>query len=268
MRLIKYILMVLVAVIYLIPFYIIINLAFKPVTDTSSYWMPPRTLDLSNFVNAWTEANLMRAFMNNIIITVVVITCVVILGSFASYPLGRYQTKWNNLVYIVCVSCMIVPPLTILVPLYKLIVNTVGTSTYLSVILPHIAYQLPITIFLFTGFIKSIPRELDEAALIDGSNRFGIFFRILFPLLKPVTATVIILVGVNIWNDYTFSIFFLQKPEMQTITVSLSQFFSQYSNQINWVAAGCIIGTIPLVMLYLFLQQYFIKGLSAGAVKG
>jgi raffinose/stachyose/melibiose transport system permease protein len=163
---------------------------------------------------------------------------------------------------------MIVPPLTILVPLYKFIVDSFGTSTYLGIIFPHIAYQLPITIFLYTGFISSIPRELDEAAQIDGCSKFGIFLKIILPLLKPITATVIILVGVNIWNDYSFSVFFLQKPSMYTITVTLNQFFSQFSNQTNWVAAGCIVGMIPLATLYLFLQQYFVKGLSAGAVKG
>jgi len=258
----------LIATLYLIPFYILINVALRPASNTSSFWIPPMKLYLENFRNAWIEANMMTAFKNNIIITLVVVSAVVIIGSFASYPLARYRTKWNNFIYTLCISCMIVPPLTILVPLYKLVVNTTGTSTYLGVILPHIAYQLPITIFLFTGFIGSISRELDEAALIDGCGRFTIFFRIIFPLLKPVTATVTILVGVAIWNDYTFSVFFLQKPKMYTLTVALSQFFSQFSNQINWVAAGCIIGTIPLALLYLFLQKYFIKGLSAGAVKG
>lgn len=260
--------MYIVGILYLIPFYILINLAFRPASNSSSYWIPSFNLYLENFKNAWLEANMISAFKNNIFITLVVVVSVIIIGSFASYPLARYKTKFNNFIYTLCISCMIVPPLTILVPLYKLIVNTTGTSTYLSVILPHIAYQLPITIFLFTGFIGSISKELDEAALIDGCGRFGIFFRIIFPLLKPVTATVTILVGVAIWNDYTFSVFFLQKPKMYTITVALSQFFSQFSNQINWVAAGCIIGTIPLVILYLFLQKYFVKGLSAGAVKG
>ncbi len=268
MRILKHFIVYTLGLLYLIPFYIIINVAFKPTSDLSSYWNPPSRFDFSNFINAWNEANLVTAFKNNIIITVAVVALVVVIGSFAAYPLARYENKLNRFVYMLSVSCMIVPPLTILVPLYKLVVNTVGTSTYAGIIMPHIAYQLPITIFLFTGFIKTIPRELDEAALIDGCSRFGIFFRILFPLLKPVTATVIILVGVAIWNDYTFSVFFLQKSSMHTITVGLNQFFSMYENHTNWVAAGCIIASLPFTILYLFLQKYFIKGLSAGAVKG
>ncbi len=163
---------------------------------------------------------------------------------------------------------MIVPALTILVPLYKFVVDIGGINTRWAIILVHITFSLPLTIFLFTGFIGSVPRELDEAALIDGCNRFQIFFKIILPLLKPITSTVIILVGVGIWNDYQFSVFFLQKRDVATITVSLSQFFSQFQNDLSYVAAGCIIGMLPLAVLYMALQKYFIKGLSDGAIKG
>lgn len=263
-----YIAVIFTGLIYLVPFYILLNVAFKPATDTSSYWLIPKQLFADNFINAWTSAKLGRALINNTIITVSVVILVIVLGSLASYPLARYKTKTNNFIYTISVACMIVPPLTILVPLYKLIVRARLISTYLGVILPHVAYQLPMTIFLYTGFISSVPRELDEAALIDGCSRFGVFFRIILPLLKSITSSVIIMVGLNIWNDYAFSVFFLQKPRIYTITVSLSQFFSQYSSRLNWVAAGCIIGAIPMVILYLFLQKYYIKGLAAGAVKG
>lgn len=268
MKAVKSIFAYCIGLIYLVPFYILINIALKPDTDTSSYWMIPKQVYLDNFKNAWINAKLGRAFVNNFIITVSVVLVVIAVGSLASYPLARYRTRMNKFVYMLAVSCMIVPPLTALVPLYRLVANTFGTSTYLGIIMPHITYQLPMTIFLFTGFISSISRELDEAALLDGVSRFGIFFRIVFPLLKPVTSTVTILVGVQIWNDYAFSIFFLQRPEMRTITVALSMFFSQYTNNISWVAAGCIMCAIPLAALFLFLQRYFIKGLSAGAVKG
>ncbi|HHV98455.1 MAG TPA: carbohydrate ABC transporter permease [Clostridiaceae bacterium] len=263
-----YISMFLITIIYLVPFYILLNVAFKPTTDTSSFWVPPRQPYLGNFINAWNNAKLAKAFLNNIIITFCVVAVVIIIGSCAAYPLSRYRTKLNNIVYMFCISCIVVPPLTILVPLYKLIVDTTGTSTYLGIILPHIAFQLPMAIFLYTGFIGSLSKELDEAALIDGCSRFAIFYRIILPLLKPITATIIIFVGVNVWNDYTFSVFFLQKPSMYTITVGLSQFFSQFSNEINWVAAGCLLGMLPLTTLYMFMQQYFVKGLTAGAIKG
>jgi raffinose/stachyose/melibiose transport system permease protein len=143
-----------------------------------------------------------------------------------------------------------------------------GMNHFWGIILLHVAFNLPITIFLYTGFIGTIPRELDEAAMIDGAGRLGLFYKVILPLLKPITATVIILTGVQIWNDYQFSVFFLQKPLMRTITVSLSSFFGQYNNNIGWVAAGSFMGALPVAAVYLFLQRYFIHGLSSGAVKG
>ncbi|GAA3329617.1 hypothetical protein GCM10020331_078430 [Ectobacillus funiculus] len=124
------------------------------------------------------------------------------------------------------------------------------------------------TIFLFTGFISTIPQELDEAAMMDGMSRFGLFFRIIMPLLKPVTATVTILTGVNVWNDYQFSVFFSCKAQRQRrLQFSLAAFFSQYTNNVGWVASGSLLAALPIIVLYLFLQKYFISGLSSGAVK-
>ena len=267
-KILKQFIAIVISIIYLIPFYILFNVALKPTSDTSSYWHTPVKLYLDNFINVWGKAKLGRAFYNNFVITACVVGAVLLIGSIAAYPLARRKTKMNSFIYTLAISCTIVPPLTALVPLYILVVKTTGTGSYLSIILPHIAYQLPITIFLFTGFIATIPKAIDEAALIDGANRFEIFFRMIMPLLKPITSTVIIFVGVSIWNDYAFSVFFLQKPQMYTLNITISRFFSQYSNDINLAAAGCIIAAIPLVILYLFMQKYFIKGMSAGAIKG
>jgi len=186
----------------------------------------------------------------------------------AAYPLARYRTRWNNFIYILSISTLIVPALTVLVPLYKLIVGMHGISTYWSMVFVLTTFFLPTTIFLYTGFIRTIPRELDEAALIDGCNRYEIFFRIIFPLLKPVTASVIIIVMLGVWNDYRFSLFLLQKPIVQTVPLVLSQFFSQFQNNLPLAAAGSMLSMIPMAVVYLFLQKYFISGLAEGAVKG
>ncbi|NOV04355.1 ABC transporter permease subunit [Paenibacillus sp. LMG 31457] len=255
-------------IIHIIPFYILINMSFKSSQDTSSKWLFPTSIYLENFTNAWKAAQLDRAILNNSIITFSVVVLVVFIGAFASYPLARYQTKWNNFVYTLSVACLIVPALTILVPLYKLIVDMNGINSYWAVILTQVTFSLPITIFLFTGFIHSVPRELDEAGLIDGCSRFGVFFKIILPLLRTITATVVILIGVQVWNDYQFSVFFLQKKDMMTIPVALSGFISQFQSNVNWVAAGCLIGMLPLTIVYLILQKYFVKGVVDGAIKG
>jgi raffinose/stachyose/melibiose transport system permease protein len=258
---------ILIGLFHIVPLYLLAVTSLKNDSDLSSKWILPDYLYLDNFTNAWKNANLGTAFVNNIIITVVSVLVVLVIGAMASYPLARFQTKLNKIMYVVFISALIVPPLSILVPLYQFIVDLGGLNSYWAIICLNVTFNLPMTIFLFTGFISTIPRELDEAAMIDGASRVGLFFKIILPLLKPVTVTVVILTGVAVWNDYQFSVFFLQSSEKATLTVALSTFFSQYNNSLGWVAAGSLVAMLPITVLYLFLQRYFIQGMAAGAVK-
>ncbi|NBD23338.1 carbohydrate ABC transporter permease [Paenibacillus glycinis] len=257
-----------ICLVHILPFYILLTTSFKASDDLSSKWVFPGYLYLDNFSNAWQEANMLTAFRSNVVVTAISVALIIVVGSVAAYPLARYQTRWNKFIYALFVSALIVPPLTILVPLYKFMVDIGGMNHYWGIILLFVTFNLPMTIFLYTGFIGTIPRELDEAAMIDGAGRFELFFRILLPLLKPITATVVILTGVAVWNDYQFSVFFLQHPHTRTITVALASFFGQYNSNIGWVAAGSLMGALPMIVLYLFLQRYFISGLASGAIKG
>jgi len=253
---------------YLIPLYVLGVLAFKPTTDRSSILIPPATPTLENFMRAWNKAHLADSFLNNVTITLAAVAIVVALGALAAYPLSRRQTALNRFIGNLMVACLVVPPLTILVPLYRFIADMRGINTRWSIILVLAAFQLPLCIFLYRNFMRSVPVELDEAAILDGCSGFSVFFRVLFPVLKPVTASVIILCGIQIWNDYQFSVFFLQKKNVQTIAISLSQFVSQYQNDLSLVGAGCLLGILPVAAAYAFLQRYFMKGLADGAVKG
>lgn len=263
-----YLLEIFIAILYLIPFYVLISMSLKTSTDLSSKWVFPGYFYFDNYRNAWKEAQLGSALINNIIITVCSVIFLIVIGACASYPLARFKSKLNKFIYTLFIACMIVPALTILVPLYRFVIDIGGINTHWALILLLVTFSLPLTIFLYTGFIGSVPKSLDEAALMDGCSRVGIFFRIILPQLKPVTSTVVILTGVGIWNDYQFSVFFLQSKDMQTITVSLSSFISQFQSNISYVAAGCLIGMLPIAALYLFMQKYFIKGLTDGSVKG
>jgi len=261
------ILLILISLFYLIPFYLVICLSLKPESDFSSRWHFPGFGFLDNFTKAWTQGNLGKAFLNNVIIVLFSLALIIIFGSICSYPLSRIKTKVSKTIHSIIIACTIVPGLTILVPLYKIIVDLHGISHYWSIILLHVTFNMPLVVFLYTGFISMISTELDDAALIDGVSQFGIVFRIIMPLLVPITITVIIVCGTGVWNDFQFSLFFLQKNSMFTLTLSVSNFFSKYMSMVNQVAAGCIIATSPLLVAFLFLQKYFIKGLSSGALK-
>lgn len=250
-----------------IPFYISIVVAFKPMTDMSSRWLPPKTLYLENFITAFEKADLLGAMKNSFIITLCSVLILVFVGGMAAYPLARYRTKFNQTILNLILAVMMVPPLSILVPLYCNLSDMGGISTYWGIILIIATFQLPLSIFIYTNFIASLPKDLDEAAMLDGCNRFQIYFKIILPLLKPVTATVIILTGVAAWNDYQFSLFFLQKQEMRTVPLAISSFFSQSSSNLNAAAAASLIAIIPVILVYLVLQKYFVKGMIDSAIK-
>ncbi|RAS73143.1 carbohydrate ABC transporter permease [Priestia endophytica] len=252
-----------------IPFYILITTALKERGDYSSKWVFPTEWDLGNFADAWNEANMSNALINSVVITFFSAVLLIVFGSMAAYPLARRKTKLNKYVYFLFIAIMIIPPLTALVPLYQLVVNIGLMNTRTVVVLNNVASFMPLTIFLYAGFIRStIPKELEEAARIDGASTIGIFFKIIFPLLKPITATVLIICSVYIWNDYQFAIFFLQSEEVKTLTVTISSFFGENANNLNIVASAAIIAMLPMVILFLFLQRFFIKGLASGSVKG
>ncbi|WP_400247798.1 carbohydrate ABC transporter permease [Niallia sp. JL1B1071] len=259
----------LVAAFHLIPFYILITTALKERGDFSSKWVFPKVMNFENFTEAWEMASLGNALWNTMIITFVSALLLIIFGSLAAYPLARRQTKFNKVVFMFFIAVMVIPPLTALVPLYKLVVDIGMMNTLEIAILNNVASFLPLTIFLYSGFIRStIPKELEEAAKIDGASTLGIFFRIVFPLLKPVTASILIIACVFIWNDYQFAIFFLQAEEVKTITVALAGFFGENANRMNLVAAAAIMAVLPMVVLFLLLQKHFVKGLASGSVKG
>ncbi|MFJ7974922.1 carbohydrate ABC transporter permease [Peribacillus sp. NPDC096379] len=258
-----------ITLVHIIPFYILITTALKAKGDFSSKWVFPKQISFENFSEAWKLTNLGNSFINSAIITLFSAVLLIVLGSMAAYPLARRQTKLNKFFYFLFIAIMIIPPLTALVPLYNLVVDFGMMNTYEVAIFNNVASFMPLTIFLYAGFIRStIPKELEEAAKIDGASTLGIFFRIVFPLLKPITASILIISCVYIWNDYQFAIFFLQDSAMHTLTVSLANFFGSNQNKLNLVAAAALMSMLPMTILFLFLQKYFIKGLSAGSVKG
>ncbi|WP_079479188.1 carbohydrate ABC transporter permease [Halobacillus salinus] len=263
------VLAIVISLLHLIPFYILITTSMKANNDFSSKWLLPSEWSFENFTSAWEKASLGTAFINTTIITAAAAVLLIVFGSLAAYPLARLQTKLNKMIYFLFIAIMIIPPLTALVPLYQMVVDMGLMNTRFVAVLNNLAAFLPLTIFLYAGFIRStIPKELEEAAKIDGASTLVIFFRVVFPLLKPITATVLIISCVFIWNDYQFAIFFLQDKEVQTLTVALSSFFGQNLSQLNLVAAAALMSMLPMTILFLFLQKYFVAGLSSGSVKG
>lgn len=258
---------VLVSALHFIPFYIVVMVALKPKTDMSSRWLPPESVDFGNFTTAIQRARVFNAMRDSTIITVVSVLAVALLGAMAAYPLARMKNRFNSLVLKLVIGVMMIPPLSMLVPLVTLMSRINGVSTYWGIICVLVTFQLPLSVFMYANFIEAIPRELDEAAEIDGCSRFMIFYRIILPLLRPVTATVIILTGVFIWNDYQFSLYILQSSRLRTVTLAVASFFGQAAANQGAAAAIALIAVVPVVIAYLALQRYFVKGMIDSAGK-
>lgn len=228
----------------------------------------PKPIAWDNINTAWQDANLGQALFNSLLITSAGVLGLIVLGASAAYPLARRMGRWPNGIYVYFILGLIVPLQLGLIPLYQLWQELGLLNSPLGVILIQIGELLPLTIFLFTGFIKTVPRELEEAATIDGASQFRTFWTIVFPLLRPVTATVAIATSLVIWNDFLIPLLFLQDPDLQTIPLAIYGFVGEYSQSWNLIFASIVVSSLPIIALFLILQRSFIKGLTGGALKG
>jgi raffinose/stachyose/melibiose transport system permease protein len=228
----------------------------------------PSSLDLSNYADAWNQGTIPSAFVNNIIVTVVSVVGVVILASLAAYGLVRWTGRAGGRIYIYFVLGLIVPFQLGLPILFKIWAQIGLVDSLPGVILIQIGAGIPLAVFLYAGFLRSVPLELEEAARIDGAGDIRTFVSIVFPLLRPATATVVILTAITVWNDLIVSLFFLSTPSNQTLPLTVVGFVSIVSSNQPLIFACAVITVLPIIVLFIFLQRYFMSGLTAGALRG
>lgn len=263
----KYIVAVLIIFITILPLYVLIAMSLKEPTDLGSRLSWPSYFYIGNYIKVLTESNLMNAYKNTIIVTACVIGIEVFCGCLAAYPLARKQTRFNEVVRSLIMAVMMVPAVSVLVGVYSILVQMKGINTYWALILVTSAFGLPLSIFLYSNYIVAIPRALDDAARIDGANHFQCFLHVILPQLKPVTATVVIMKGISAWNDYLYPMYIMQKPRKYTVVLVIKQYFSETSTDLHGAAACCLLGMLPILILYITLNKYFIKGAVDSAVK-
>lgn len=256
-----------IVLLHLAPLYIAITVAFKKTTDLSSRWQFPSYVYIDNFKDAIGAGHLLRAFGNSLLLTAVTAILLVLIGSVTAYPLARIKSSLSRSLMNVILGVMMIPTLSIIVPLYSLMQQFHAINTYWGIILVLTTFNLPLCIFLYANFIHTIPKELDEAAKVDGCGTYRLFYQIILPQLKPVTAAVIILKGLKVWNDYEFPLYFMQKPQYQTLTLAISHFFSDTSSKFGPASAAALLAVVPVIVIFLTLQKNFVSGLSDGAVK-
>lgn len=260
----------LMAIIFVIPFLISILLAFKSKQETAkSVLALPEALHFENFTEAMEKANILRSMGNSIVITAGSVILVLIVASMAGYAIGRQYHKRGFRIYeSILTASMMIPFQTLMIPLYKMFRSMGLLNTLLGDIILIAGINMPFAIMMYIGFVRTLPIELEEAAMLEGCTQFGIFTRVIFPLLKPTTVTIAVLDALWAWNDFNASLLVLQKNEVKTVPMQQYVFFGEHSADYNMAFAAAVISMIPIVLFFIFMQKHIEEGMTAGAVKG
>lgn len=257
------------AILFLLPLYFTGINSFKSLGDILTY--PARLPDSWSFANysrAWTYLNFPRAFTNSLIITVFSNLGVTLFAAMAAYRLVRRQSRFNRLLFLMFVASMVIPFQALMIPLVQ-VLRQIGLANSLQgVVLTYWGLGIPFSTFLFHGFVSSIPQEIEESAAIDGCRPIGIFWRIVLPLLKPMTVTVILLNTLWFWNDFLLPMLLLHDTGLRTIQLSTNSLFGTFVSKWDLAMAALVIGIVPAIAFFLVLQRQVIEGVSSGGVKG
>ncbi|OKP83260.1 sugar ABC transporter permease [Paenibacillus helianthi] len=263
-----YILMMIIAVLQLFPLYWLVISAFKDNSEIigGTVWALPTEWRLSNFTEAWVSAKVNQYFGNSVIVTLVTLLFVLLFASMMAYALTRMKFKYNSLILFMLLMGVMVPIHATLIPLFMILKNLGILSSRLSIILPYIAVNLPIGVYMLSAFLRTMPKELEEAAFMDGCGVVKSFFKVVLPLLKPPLASVAIFVFLAVWNELLMAATFIQKQELRTLPLGLMNFSGQYS--ISWgpLAAAMVISTLPILLAYVLFSDQMEKSFTAGAI--
>ena len=229
----------------------------------------PFPLHIENYFNAWGEAGLGRGFLNSIYITILAVISIVIFSAMPAYVLARMRFKGKSLVYYYLISGLMFPTFVALVPLFLLMSKLNLLNNHFGLLLVYTAYSLPFTIFILYAFFRTLPKSLEEAAMIDGAGPYRTFFTVMLPLAKPGLISAAIFNVVGIWNEYVLALILLQTPELKTLPVSVANLMLVMQYKTDWGAlyAGLIMSIIPVVIIYIIFQKQLASQTTAGAVK-
>lgn len=262
--------LVIVAVVQIYP---LIWLAFFSLMDNSQIFSKavigvPKRFLWSNYSIALVDGNVLRYFLNSVLVTGLTIIIVLLLASMTAYAITRMKWKLSNFTMTLIMLGMMIPIQAALLPLFMVLKNLKMLNTYWALIIPYVAFAIPMAMFILCSFYKGLPRELEEAAVIDGCGIYRTFFFIILPLIRSALATVAIFTYLSSWNELMFAVTFIDNQNFQTLTVGMMSMVGTYITQWGIVGAGLMITTIPTIVIYLFLNKHVQESMIAGAIKG
>jgi raffinose/stachyose/melibiose transport system permease protein len=259
--------MVAVALVIAFPVYVLVNLAVRSPSDTSSPIRPTTSPTLVNFLHAWQQGALGGALVNSAVITASSVAVVLVVSALAAYPLARATARWSRGMFLLIMLGLVLPFQLAALPLYQTMRDFGLLGTVWALILFYSGLQVPFTTFLYVGFLRALPRDFEDAALIDGCTPLESFRYVVVPMLTPITVTALVLNTVAVWNDFFTPLLYLSGSAHQTMPVAIAGFVGQYAADWNLIFAALVISIVPILAIYFALQRNIINGF-AGGLKG
>ena len=265
----KYASLVLASLVILVPLVVVLFAALKTHAEynaTGPLTPPQNWFNFANFATAWTAGDMLRGFLNTTVILVVSLTGTVAIGTLAAYAVSRFTFAFKRLVLGLFLVAALVPGVTTQVATYQIVKSMGLVNTPWAAIVLFLGTDI-ISIYIFLQFMQSIPPSLDQAAMIDGASRFTVYRRIILPLMKPAIATVVIIKGIAIYNEFYIPFLYMRSPDLNVISTALFKFKGPYGAQWETIAACTMIVIVPTIVIFLFLQRFIYNGITAGATK-
>lgn len=260
--------LVLYGIIIIYPLFWMIVSSMKSYDEIyNNVWGFPSEWLFNNYAEAWSRG-VSDYFINSIIVTVITVVVVLIVGSMAAYALSRFKSRFIDLALIVIIGGMMMNPEVAIIPLYNILSTLNIVDTRLALILPYIAFRLPICVLLLRAYFLGIPKEVSESAVMDGCSELGIYFRIYLPMSVPILVTTVVLTSFYAWNEFLFATVFINTESLKTIPSGLMNFRDALQTDWGTLLAGMVIASVPMIILLILLQKYLVRGLSEGSVKG
>jgi raffinose/stachyose/melibiose transport system permease protein len=259
--------MISVALVVAFPVYVLINLAVRAPSDTSSPIRPTTSPTLANFTEAWQRGGLGGALANSVLVTTASVVVILAVSTLAAYPLARATARWSRGTFLLIMLGLVLPFQLAALPLYQTMRDLDLLGSAWALIIFYSGLQVPFTTFLYIGFMRALPRDFEDAALIDGCRPLDVFRYVVFPMLKPITVTALVLNAVFVWNDFFTPLLYLSGSTQQTIPVAIAGFVGQFVTDWPLIFAALLISIVPILAVYLALQRSIINGF-AGGLKG
>lgn len=264
----KYIVLLFFTFIFLYPIFLMITSSFK--TNLEIFTSPlglPSSFSLDNYIEVWNKVNFSTYFLNSVIVSASSVVLVIFISSLAAFYLARYKFRWNIFILFFFMLGLMVPMKLAILPLYLIFMNLGILDSLLPLIIVYISGGIPLAVFVFYAFFRTLPAEFEQSARMDGCNEFQVYRKIIMPLMKAPVATIGIINLIGVWNDFFYPLIFIRSDSLKTIPIGMLTLFGEYDTQWNLLFAGLTISALPMIIAFLFASKQFMEGLTSGAIK-